>query len=68
MVDDDCGRVRGSASVGARMLAAVARAEKASIDDLNPIGTFQQPVPGEVALYAALRPEHDAAAARVLDL
>jgi hypothetical protein len=50
------------------MLAAVARAEKASIDDLNPIGTFQQPVPGEVALYAALRPEHDAAAARVLDL
>jgi xylulokinase len=57
-----------AASVGARLVVAVALGEPLGLDDLNPVGETSAPDPALVDALAGVRARSDRAAAAVLDL
>ncbi|HSO96692.1 MAG TPA: FGGY family carbohydrate kinase [Acidimicrobiia bacterium] len=56
-----------AASVGARLLAGVAREESITVDALNPVLDHESAAPEISAAYAALRKQSDRAASRLMD-
>jgi xylulokinase len=60
--------VDDAASVGARLVVAVALGEEGDVDTLNPPAEREDPDPALVAIYRRVRSESDAAAAAVLGI
>lgn len=56
-----------AASVGARLLAAVACDESITVNALNPVVDHEQATPEVITAYAALRKESDRGASRFMD-